>query len=486
VKTKFNNKILVIGYGSVSQCTMPILFDHFDVDPKKVTVIDFENKKKAIKPLTEKGVNFYQQRITQDNLDSILSQHLDKGGLLIDLGWNIGACDIIRWSHNHNVKYINTSVEQWDSVGEIFTKTPYEKSLYFRQMLLRDMTKSWPNNSATAIVDHGANPGLISHFTKQGLLDIAKKVVNQAGKTRTRMINEVINYADRLDFANLARTLGVKVIHCSERDTQITNKPKQVNEFVGTWSIEGLREEGTAPAEMGWGTHEKELPKNAIVPQVGPRNQIMLAQMGINTLVRSYVPNYEIIGMVIRHGEAFGISDRLTVRDKDKNAIYRPTVHYAYMPCDETISSLHELRARNYNLQEKLRIMSDEIIQGEDILGALIMGHKYNSWWTGSILDIKEARKLLPGQNATTIQVALGVISAADWAIKNPNKGLCLPDDLPHDYVLDIAMPYLGKFISEPYDWTPLQNRPVYFKENSANLPDTTDPWQFRNFRLPM
>ena len=133
MKTKFNNKILVIGYGSVSQCTMPILFDHFDVDPKKVTVIDFENKKKAIKPLTEKGVNFYQQRITQDNLDSILSQHLDKGGLLIDLGWNIGACDIIRWSHNHNVKYINTSVEQWDSVGEIFTKTPYEKSLYFKR-----------------------------------------------------------------------------------------------------------------------------------------------------------------------------------------------------------------------------------------------------------------------------------------------------------------------------------------------------------------
>ncbi len=49
----------------------------------------------------------------------------------------------------------------------------------------------------------------------------------------------------------------MKVIHCSERDTQITDVPKQVDEFVNTWSIEGFREEGTTTAEMGWGTHEK-------------------------------------------------------------------------------------------------------------------------------------------------------------------------------------------------------------------------------------
>ncbi len=58
-------------------------------------------------------------------------------------------------------------------------------------------------------------------------------------------------------FNLLAQKLGVKVIHCSERDTQVTNKPKQVDEFVNTWSIEGFREEGQTTAEMGWGTHEK-------------------------------------------------------------------------------------------------------------------------------------------------------------------------------------------------------------------------------------
>jgi homospermidine synthase len=254
------------------------------------------------------------------------------------------------------------------------------------------------------------------------------------------------------DFAGLAMETGVKVIHCSERDTQISRSPKTVNEFVGTWCIEGLREEGTAPAEIGWGTHEKELPDKATVPPVGPKNEILLAKMGINTWVRSWVPHHEIVGMVIRHGEAFGISDRWTVW-KDDKAIYRPTVHYAYQPCDATIASLHELRGRNYELQPKLRILNDrEIISGSDTLGALLMGHPYSSWWTGSILSIEEAKTLAPGQNATTVQVGLGIVTAVMWMIENPRRGFCLPDDLPHEFVLDIARPYLGEFISTASD----------------------------------
>ena len=44
------------------------------------------------------------------------------------------------------------------------------------------------------------------------------------------------------------------------------------------------------------------------------------------------------------------------------------------------------------------------------------------------------------------------------WMIENPARGVCVPDDLPHDYVLDISKPYLGKFISMASDWTPLKH----------------------------
>lgn len=478
-KIKLEKKVLIIGFGSVAKCTLPIFLRHFEIPFEKITIIDFENKKGELKDFINLGIKYFQIKIDQENLNSVLAEHVGNDGLLIDLGWNIGANDIIGWCHNHNTLYVNTSVEQWNPVGDM-EKSPLEKSLYFRQMKLRELSKDW-HDAPTAVVDHGANPGLISHFVKQGLLDITEKIIAE-NKMSGRELEELIEHKTKLNFAKLAQTLGVKVIHCSERDTQITNQPKEVDEFVGTWSIEGLREEGTAPAEMGWGTHETELPKLAVVPPYGPQNQIFLAQMGIHTKVRSWVPDEEIVGMVIRHGEAFGLSDRLTVWENEK-AVYRPTVHYAYMPSHETLSSLWELEGRGYNLQPKLRIMSDEITGGKDILGALIMGHAFQSWWTGSILEIGEARRLLAGQNATTIQVALGVISAVKWALSNPRKGICLPEDLPHVFVLDIAKPYLGKFVSKDYDWNPLKNRKVFFKENPDNLTGS-DPWQFKNFLL--
>ncbi len=478
MKKKFNNKILIIGYGAVSQCTLPILIDKIDVPLESITIIDFEDKSKDLKKYTDQGLKYFREKITPENIDQVLSKYLDNGGLLIDLAWNIGANDIIKWCHDHEVLYVNTSVELWDPTEGIYTKSPFEKSLYWRQMQLRELSRDW-KDAPTAVIDHGANPGLISHFVKQALLDIAARI-SLDKKVSPQDEEEIAHLAKDRDFARLAKKLGIKVIHCSERDTQIANRPKEVNEFVWTWSIEGLREEGTAPAEIGWGTHERKLPPLANIPPCGPKNQIFLPQMGINTWVRSWIPNEEIIGMMIRHGEAFGLSDRLTVWE-DGKAIYRPTVNYAYMPCHDTLSSLWELRGRNYELQPRIRIMRNEIISGEDTLGALLMGHHYNSWWTGSSLSIDEARSLAPGQNATTLQVAAGIVAAVLWMLENPREGIKLPDDLPHDFVLDIAKPYLGKFISTPTDWTPLKNRKIFFKENPA-AKYNPDPWQIENF----
>lgn len=475
----FKNKVLIIGFGSVSRCTIPILLKHIRIPHNNITIIDFDDKHRALRHWINKGIKYYQVRITPLNMARELSKYVSPGGLLIDLAWNIGCNDILNWCHDNKVLYANTSVEEWDPYADIHNKSPLQKSLYYRQMQLRAMAAKW-DHSTTAVIDHGANPGLISHFAKKGIVDIAEKMLKDKFVSRVCKNNVEKHLHDR-NYARIAMETGLKVIHCSERDTQITNRPKVVDEFVGTWSIEGLREEGISPAEMGWGTHEKELPPHAYMPKYGPRNQIFLPQMGMNTWVRSWIPHQEIVGMVIRHGEAFGISDRLTVW-KGEKAVYRPTVHYAYMPCHETISSLHELRCKSYELQPKQRIMADEITTGDDILGALIMGHRYNSWWTGSVLSIDESRRIVPHQNATTMQVAIGVVSAVMWMIENPNKGICLPDDLPHDHILNIAKPYLGKFLSIPSDWTPAKNYQVFFKENPGAYLDTKNLWCFQNF----
>ncbi|HVT90441.1 MAG TPA: saccharopine dehydrogenase C-terminal domain-containing protein [Tepidisphaeraceae bacterium] len=477
---EFGKKIVFVGYGAVAQCTLPILVKHVRVPMKNITVIDFENRSENLKQWTSQGVTFVRDRVTRENMGTLLGRHLSAGDVLIDLAWNIDCCEILQWCHDKGVMYVNTSVELWDPYEGGENKHPTERTLYWRHMKVRKMIAGWSKPGATAVVEHGANPGLISHFTKQALLDIAERSLADK-KFSGKAAEEIQQHARDRKFNHLAWKLGVKVIHCSERDTQITEKPKQVDEFVNTWSIEGFREEGTTTAEMGWGTHEKELPPNAYEHPEGPKNQICLARMGINTWVASWVPHYRIRGMVVRHGEAFTISDRLTVWDNNK-AVYRPTVHYAYCPCDCAIASLNELRGYNYELVANQRIMNDEITSGADILGALLMGHPYNSWWTGSDLSIEESRRLVPNQNATTMQVAISVVAAVMWMIKNPEVGFKVPDELPHDFVLEISKPYLGKWISIPSDWTPLQDRGNYFGNHSKASLDTSDPWQFKNF----
>ncbi|MCY3018199.1 MAG: saccharopine dehydrogenase NADP-binding domain-containing protein [Planctomycetota bacterium] len=478
----YNKKVLMLGYGAVAQCTLPILVRHIDIPPQNITVMDFEDRREALEPWLAQGVRFVRKRIAPANLGGTLAKYLGAGDFLIDLAWNIDCCELLQWCHDHGVLYVNTSVELWDPYAGAKNKPPTEKTLYWRHMNIRRMTAQWAEKGPTAVLEHGANPGLISHWTKQGLVDIARKLIADR-KATGALKEEVQQHLASGEFNLLAMKLGVKVIHVSERDTQVTDRPKEVDEFVNTWSIEGFREEGITTAEMGWGTHEKWLPPLAYQHADGPRNQICLARMGINTWVRSWVPDYSIVGMVIRHGEAFTISDHLTVW-QDGKAICRPTVHYAYCPCDSAIASLHELRGRDYELQPRLRIMTDEITSGEDVLGALIMGHAYNSWWTGSNLSIQEARRLVPHQNATTMQVAISVVAAAMWAIRNPQQGVCAPDDLPHDFVLKIARPYLGKNISRPSAWTPLRDYQNRFEGCNAPELDSQDVWQFKNFLI--
>ncbi|MEK6601123.1 MAG: homospermidine synthase, partial [Candidatus Binatota bacterium] len=149
---------------------------------------------------------------------------------------------------------------------------------------------------------------------------------------------------------------------------------------------------------------------------------------------------------------------------------------------DVAINSLHELEMRQFKLQKEQRIMSDEIIDGEDQLGVLLMGHDFKSWWCGSLLSIHEARKHVPHQQATTLQVAISVVAATIWMINNPKSGVCLPDDINHEDILKISVPYIRPFISEPVDWTPLKNLNTQFTKFDIPRPPEEDVWQFTTF----
>lgn len=229
----FNNRILFVGYGAVAQCALPMLLKLVKVPARNITVLDFEDRRQILKPWLAKGVKFVRARVTRKNLGPLLGKYLSEGDMLLDLAWNIGANDILQWCHDKGVLYLNASTELWDPYEGAADKHPTERTLYHRHMAMRRMTTRWKIPGPTAVIEHGANPGLISHFAKKGLLDIAFRLLDER-KVKGAKAEKLRQLAMDLAFNELSRELGVKVIHVSERDTQISDKPRRLGEFVNT------------------------------------------------------------------------------------------------------------------------------------------------------------------------------------------------------------------------------------------------------------
>jgi homospermidine synthase len=104
-----------------------------------------------------------------------------------------------------------------------------------------------------------------------------------------------------------------------------------------------LISEGLQPAELGWGSHERHFPADAMRHKSGCRASIYLKRPGAGTRVRSWAPWAGAFhGFLVTHSESISIADYLSLGDGNEPD-YRPTVHYAYHPCDDAVLSLHEM-----------------------------------------------------------------------------------------------------------------------------------------------
>ncbi len=461
--------LIMVGFGSVGQALMTLLFRNIDIRPDQVRVISADEKGEGI--AHEFGVAYTPCALTEKNYIEVLESCLLEGDFLLNLSVDVSSLALMDLCQRHGALYLDTCIEPWsggytDRSVPASMRSNYalrEKALAFRRA---------KSGGPTALLAHGANPGLVSAFVKQALLNIAAD---------TGVAVEKPVKGER--WAKLASGLGIKAIHIAERDTQVAAQRKRLDEFVNTWSVDGFVGEGLQPCELGWGTHERHWPADAARHESGCDAAIYLNRPGALTRVRSWTPlSGSYHGFLITHGESISIADHLTLKNSrgGGEVIYRPTVHYAYHPCDDAVLSLHEWAGRNWHVQSVKRILRDEIVEGADELGVLLMGHSRGAYWYGSCLSIHEARQLARYNSATSMQVAAGVLAGMVWVLRNPDAGVVEPDDIDHEVVLDVAQPYLGEMIGVYTDWTPLRDRETLFEEDM----DSDDPWQFKNVRV--
>ncbi len=462
----YSGRLVMIGFGSIGQGVLPLLLRHVDMRREQITVVTAEERGREI--AEEYGVAFIENALTRDNYRQVLEPLLGKGDFLLNLSVDVSSVALIRLAHEKGALYLDTCVEPWAGGYTDPRLTPSQRSNYaLRESALA--LKPELEGGPTAVIAHGANPGLVSHFVKEALLNIAGDTGRPVKAPK-----------DRQGWGALANDLGVKVIHIAERNTQVADTPKAPGEFVNTWSVDGFVSEGSQPSELGWGTHEKHFPQDAARHDFGCDSAIYLQRPGASTRVRTWTPlEGPFHGFLVTHNESISIADYFTLK-QGGTVHYRPTVHYAYHPCDDAVLSLHELAGKNWRLQSQKRLIVNEIVKGVDELGVLLMGHKKGVYWYGSRLGIDEARKLVPFNNATSLQVTAGVLAGVIWAIENPQAGVIEADHMDHQRIMEISRPYLGEVVGVYSDWNPLQNRGVLFSEPL----DESCPWQFKNFRV--
>jgi homospermidine synthase len=459
--------VVMIGFGSIGRGTLPLILRHFDVDPAQITVIAPNSDGDHL--LEEYGIKRIDCVLTEQNHREVLGPLLttENGtAFCVNLSVDTSSVAILRLAREVGALYTDTVIEPWAGLYDNPDLPMAQRTNYALRETLLAERRARPGGK-TAVSACGANPGMVSWFVKQALVDVADAV----GLEYTTPV-------DRSDWARLMRDAGVRGIHIAERDTQRSQRPRQIGTFVNTWSVEGFIAEGLQPAELGWGTHERWVPPNARRQEDPLAPALFLEQPGADTRVRTWCPSFgPQYGLCVTHNESISITDYFTVRDGE-TVQYRPTCHYAYHPCDDAMASWHELLGSAGTLPTGHAILDvDEITGGIDELGVLLYGHDRNAYWYGSRLSNDETRELAPHQNATGLQVTSAVLAAMVWARENPDSGIVEADEIDYRRCLDVQTPYLGPVEGHFTDWTPLMGRSRLFAEDI----DASDPWQFRN-----
>ena len=276
VHTRIDGPLVMIGFGSIGRGTLPLIERHIGFDRAAFTVIEPSGEFAHI--LHDHGIRHLQLALTPDNYAATLRGLFPSGkGMVVNLSVDVDRILLMELCAELGVQYIDTVVEPWPGFYFGSTLPNADRTNY----PLREKVRALGRNHVggpTAVSCCGANPGMVSWLYKEALLRLAADTgVTAAPKTRA-------------DWAQLSMTLGVKGVHVAERDTQVSARAKPPGVFVNTWSVDGLLSEGYQPAELGWGTHEKNLPPHGHTFTHGAGYAIWIDRPGAHTRVRSWCP----------------------------------------------------------------------------------------------------------------------------------------------------------------------------------------------------
>lgn len=450
------SQLVFIGFGSVAKATLTILqlkepelarlpIVIVDKDTNTIVNSDIYNivrKKVKVTPVI--------MELTKENYKSFFDKYVLPQSMVIELAYRLGTAQLIEACQEKDSLYLNTALDLFWSDGQFSTQTLAMLKDDAHEFIAKSPVASYKKR-VSSLVNHGMNPGLVSHFVKH----ILSTIVEQMGPGRRK--EQLMSYLRQKKFNLIAEELELTLIQIPERDTQYSRKMRSTEEFFcNTWSVVGLLDEAFDEVQISWGTHESKAIRGS---HYDKKNcQIISPIWSCQVKTQSYEPEGgEFSGFCIPHAESYSLVNYL------KTETYCPSVYYSYLcPDDAKILLQYEFALSDTtSLPEKMHIYrSDEVAEGYDSVGVLCYfrnldgSHRDRSdpnftlrtWWCGTTVHNEFARAISPEVNATTVQVGISLCSAIHWMIQNNKKSMIEAEEVDSQFVIDYCEDYLDDF----------------------------------------
>lgn len=449
----YNGRIVQFGFGAVGKSFYEKISKEIKFNEYKYFVITRDQTEfEAYINLGGIASNFITAEITRDNWQDIFSQYLGEGDLLIDFADSVGTRDFCEWCAENNIMYLNTGETDWpDHWYSIFEEN--DKKSILKDSYINKKDK----NQHPIVLQHGNNPGLVSHFVKAGI----DYIVSSQFK-RDKQLKILVKEGK---YNEIAKQLGIKMIHVNDVDLQEVKGDFREDLLINPWCVDSFWFEMLSEATFNVGTHEQidyEEDGNMYDAQKG---YFEFKQLAADKKCRTYYPGGQFDGHMVPHEETITIAKSLEVKENGKT-VYRPSVMFLYSPCSYAKEFLKKAKGREdanktmirgYAYPENWEILYPEKIDsGTEYVGVLILGDSFKPVWVGNRIErsfLTKDKKSSYWQTPTITPVAMSALAAVCWMLKNKEKGgIYFPDDIvDYSYILKIAEKYISKTIYKTF-----------------------------------
>ena len=175
IHTTFPGRLIFIGFGSIGQGVLPLILRHVGgLTPDRITIVTADDAGRARRRNTASASS--SSRWSARTSAQILEPLVGRGDFVLNVSVDVSSIALIEFCWERGALYLDTCIEPWPGGYTDPSLSPSRRSNYALReeaLALRKLKDKDSTPKPTAVLTHGANPGLVQHFVKQALLNLA-------------------------------------------------------------------------------------------------------------------------------------------------------------------------------------------------------------------------------------------------------------------------------------------------------------------------